>query len=83
MPQWGPIEGVDLSQVLRAEMVASVHSVVATVGEEVGGGDILVILESMKMEISVFSPCSGTVTQLLKTDGARVQAGQTLVVLES
>lgn len=51
-------------------------------GQEVAAGDVLLILESMKMEINISAPCSGKVTHLLKNDGARVQAGQTLVVLE-
>lgn len=51
-------------------------------GQTVKAGDLLLILESMKMEINITAPCAGTVSQLLKTNGARVQAGQTLVVLE-
>jgi urea carboxylase len=53
-----------------------------TVGQVVKAGDVLLVLESMKMEINITSPCAGTVTQILKTEGMRVQAGQTLVVLE-
>lgn len=51
-------------------------------GQEVKAGDLLVILESMKMEINIQAPADGKVMQLLKAEGARVQAGQTLVVLE-
>lgn len=51
-------------------------------GQDVKAGDLLVILESMKMEINIQAPADGKVMQLLKTEGARVQAGQTLVVLE-
>jgi urea carboxylase len=51
-------------------------------GQVVKAGDLLLILESMKMEINITAHCAGKVTHLLKTDGARVQAGQTLVVLE-
>lgn len=51
-------------------------------GQAVKAGDLLVILESMKMEINIQAPADGKVLQLLKTEGARVQAGQTLVILE-
>ncbi len=51
-------------------------------GQIVKAGDLLLILESMKMEINITAPCAGRVSQVLKTNGARVQAGQTLVVLE-
>ena len=40
------------------------------------------ILESMKMEIPLQSTCDGTVRQLRLAEGARVRAGQALVVLE-
>jgi len=53
------------------------------VGQTVKAGDVLLILESMKMEINITANCAGKVTHLLKADGARVQAGQTLVVLEA
>jgi urea carboxylase len=51
-------------------------------GQSVKAGDLLLILESMKMEINIQAPADGKVLQLLKSEGARVQAGQTLVVLE-
>lgn len=54
-----------------------------SVGQRVKAGDLLLILESMKMEINITAPCAGTVTQILKTEGARVQAGQILVVLDA
>lgn len=52
------------------------------VGQVVKAGDVLLVLESMKMEINITAPCAGKVTQILKNEGMRVQAGQTLVVLE-
>ncbi len=51
-------------------------------GQHVAAGEVLLVLESMKMEINISAPCSGRVTHLLKNDGTRVQAGQTLVVME-
>ncbi len=60
----------------------SVWQTQVKIGQEVKAGDVLLILESMKMEINISAPCAGKVTHLLKNDGARVQAGQTLVVLE-
>ncbi len=47
---------------VRAEITANVWQVPAEVGQTVEEGDELAILESMKMEIPVIAPCSGTVT---------------------
>jgi len=65
-----------------SEMVASVWKVVVTPGDAVAAGDPLVILESMKMEIPVESPAAGTVTEVRVEEGAVVQEGDVLAVVE-
>jgi urea carboxylase len=45
-------------------------------------GDTVVIIESMKMEISVIAPCAGRVSKVLCRTGSPVTAGQNLIVLE-
>ena len=70
-----------MEQTLRAEMVASVHSVVARVGDEVTAGDTIVILESMKMEIPVLVEVSGTVTEISVSAGDVVREGDILAIL--
>ncbi|RYY74861.1 MAG: urea carboxylase [Gammaproteobacteria bacterium] len=60
----------------------SVWQSLVKVGQVVKAGDVLLVLESMKMEINISAPCAGKITQILKTEGSRVQAGQTLVVIE-
>ncbi|WP_067490289.1 biotin/lipoyl-binding carrier protein [Actinomadura hibisca] len=67
---------------VRAEMVANVWQVVATEGQRVEEGDTLVILESMKMEIPVLAEDAGTVAKLAVAEGAVVQAGDLLAVVE-
>ena len=60
---------------IRAEMVANVWKVVTAEGEQVSGGDTLVILESMKMEIPVLAEVSGKVSRLAVNEGDVVQEG--------
>jgi urea carboxylase len=60
----------------------SLWQVSVTLGDRVNAGDLLLVLESMKMEINITAPCAGVVTHILKPEGARVQAGQTLMLLE-
>ncbi len=67
---------------VRAEMVANVWKVVAAEGETVADGDMLVILESMKMEIPVLAEGSGTLTKLAVAEGDVVQEGDLIAVIE-
>ncbi len=70
-----------MSSQLRAEMVASVWKVVAPAGTAVRGGDPVVILESMKMEIPVLADHDGTVAELHVTEGDVVHEGDILAVI--
>ncbi len=65
-----------------ADMVANVWKVVVAQGDEVSEGDILVILDSMKMEIPVLAEVDGTVTDIVVTEGDVVNAGDLIVVVE-
>ena len=65
-----------------AEMVANVWRVVVSPGDMVEAGDPLVILESMKMEIPVESPVSGTVADVRVAEGGVVQEGDVIAVVE-
>ena len=67
---------------VQAEMVANVWKVVVEAGQQVGEGDALVILESMKMEIPVESPLSGTVKEVRVQEGGVVQEGDVIAVVE-
>ena len=66
---------------VRAEMVASVGAVVVRPGDRVAGGDTLVMLESMKMEIPVVADQAGTVAEVRVTLGDVVQEGDVIAVI--
>lgn len=51
-------------------------------GDEVTAGQELAILESMKMEIPVESPCAGKVVSVHIAEGEAVNEGQLLFVIE-
>jgi len=70
-----------MAEDVRAEIVASVLEVVVSEGDQIGEGDTLVLLESMKMEIPVQPEIGGTVTRVAVTEGDVVQEGDLLVVL--
>ena len=50
-------------------------------GEAVEEGEVLVVVESMKMELAVQSPAAGTVAEVLVAAGEQVERGQTLVLM--
>ena len=50
-------------------------------GVEVKAGQVLLVIESMKMEITVQAPCDGRIEQLLCAEGQSVTAGQALVLM--
>ena len=62
-------------------MTANVWQVHTEVGQTVSEGDVLMILESMKMEIPVEAPKGGTVTEVRVKPEDQVQEGDILVVL--
>lgn len=70
------------STVVDSPVSGSVWQTEVQVGDTVRTGQVLMILESMKMEIPILAPGEGVVSQLLLTAGGRVNAGQALVVLE-
>lgn len=65
-----------------AEIVASVLEVKAVPGLHVEVGDILVLLESMKMEIPVLAEEPGTISEVRVTVGDVIQAGDVIAVYE-
>jgi urea carboxylase len=68
--------------VVDSSVAGSIWEISVEPGVMVQSGQSLMVIESMKMEITVEAPCDGVVTQLLSAQGARVNAGQALIVIE-
>ena len=60
-----------------------VLSVNVSQGGTVAEGDILCMLESMKMENPIVAPCGGTITKLEISSGQVVEAGALVCIIES
>ncbi|MCU4752053.1 acetyl-CoA carboxylase biotin carboxylase subunit [Halobacteria archaeon AArc-curdl1] len=65
-----------------AEMQGTILSVEVGEGDEVAAGDVVVVLEAMKMENDIVASAGGTVAQVAVEEGQSVDMGDTLVVLE-
>ena len=59
----------------------NVLNVKVSVGQAVKEGDVLVIIEAMKMENEIAAPCDGVVKQIVADKGAVVATGDTLLVI--
>jgi biotin carboxyl carrier protein len=66
---------------VRSEIAGSVWKIEVSLGQSVAEGDVLLILESMKMEIPVEAPSSGVVEALHVAESEAVKEDQLLVTL--
>jgi acetyl-CoA/propionyl-CoA carboxylase biotin carboxyl carrier protein len=67
---------------VTAEMQGTILSVEVSEGDEVDAGDLVCVLEAMKMENDVVTETAGTVSQVLVGEGDSVDMGDVLVVIE-
>jgi acetyl-CoA carboxylase biotin carboxyl carrier protein len=72
-----------MKHTVAAELVANVAQVPVAVGDAVGPTDIVVLLDSMKMEIPVLAEVSGTVAEVAVGPGDVVTEGDVLAVIET
>jgi len=64
-----------------APMPGNILRVEVTQGQAVKAGDILIVLEAMKMENEIMAPRDGVVAQVVTSKGAVVNTGDALIVL--
>jgi len=79
-----PVESSSVveSKVCRSQVSGIVASVIAQPGQTLQVGDVLLVLEAMKMETQVTAPVAGKVTAIKVKAGESVQSGQILVEFE-
>jgi glutaconyl-CoA decarboxylase len=80
-PERRPASAVGGSGVIKAPLPGMVLDVKVKVGSRVTEGQVLVILEAMKMENEIVAPRDGTVEQVAVEKGSPVAEGDDLVVL--
>ena len=69
-------------EVVAAPMPGNILNVNVSQGQTVKAGDVLVILEAMKMENEICAPKDGTVVQVVTSKGSVVDTGAPLVVIK-
>ena len=68
-------------EAVTAPMPGNILKVNVNVGDAVKEGQVLVVLEAMKMENEIMAPKNGTVTQVVVSKGSTVDTGAALVVI--
>jgi acetyl-CoA/propionyl-CoA carboxylase biotin carboxyl carrier protein len=74
--------GEHIHSVIAAPMQGTILRILVEPGQGIEAGDVVCILEAMKMENAIPAPREGVVTDLAVEEGQVVQAGQTLVVID-
>ena len=75
-PQAAPAGGQEVNP-----MAGTINAVKVAVGQTVKKGDVLCVLEAMKLENDIVCPCDGTVSAVLVSKGQAVTSGQKIVVI--
>jgi biotin carboxyl carrier protein len=67
---------------VASSVTGSVWELAVKPGDRIAVGDLLVIVEAMKMEITIAADQAGSVKEVLAAQGSPVSAGQALIILE-
>ncbi len=67
---------------IKAHITGTVWKIEVGVGDEVEEDEVVIILESMKMEMPIEAPADGTITELLVAEGDSVQEGQVVARMD-
>ncbi|MEE2679129.1 MAG: biotin/lipoyl-binding carrier protein [Myxococcota bacterium] len=67
---------------VEAQIAGNVWKIEKAAGDPVAEEDVILILESMKMEIPVESPCGGTLSEIRVAEGDSIEEGDVLAVID-
>ena len=80
-PAPAPAAGLAAGEVVKSPMPGNVLKINVQQGQKVNEGEVLIVLEAMKMENDIVAPKSGTVAQLVVSKGTVVETGAPLLVI--
>ena len=80
-PAPAPAADLAAGEVVKSPMPGNVLKINVQQGQKVNEGEVLIVLEAMKMENDIVAPKSGTVAQLVVSKGTVVETGAPLLVI--
>ncbi len=67
---------------VEAQIAGNLWKIEKAVGDAVEAEDVIMIIESMKMEIPVEAPCAGTIREIRVEEGEMIEEGAILALIE-
>ena len=80
-PPWCLEAKSEMATEIEAQIAGNVWKIEMAVGDSVEEEDVILIIESMKMEIPVESPCAGRISEIRVSEGEAVEEGAVLAVI--
>ncbi len=71
-----------MATAVEAPIAGSLWKIEKAVGDAVKTDDVIMIIESMKMEIPVEAPCAGKISEIRVQEGEAVEEGAVLALIE-
>jgi oxaloacetate decarboxylase alpha subunit len=78
LPQSASVQG---AETLNALLTCNVFKIIARQGDKVNKGDVVIIMEAMKMETEIRAASSGSVIDIHIKEGDAVQTGSSMLTL--
>jgi len=67
---------------VEAQIAGNIWKIERAIGDALEEEDVILIIESMKMEIPVEAPCSGTLAEIRVAEGDAIEEGAVLAVID-
>lgn len=81
-PASAPVAASAGQEVIESPMPGNIWKILVKEGQEVKSGDVLLILEAMKMENEILAPRDGKVASIATSEGSAVNTGDKLVIMD-